>query len=75
MPVYRLRDTTGADLGALDHPVPNLGPGDVVWLGDGHEAVVTARVDAEPGPGVLVATLEVTLSPRGRERWALASEA
>lgn len=74
MPVYRLHDTTGADLGILDHPAPNLEPGDVVWLLDGHEAVVTARVEAEPGPGVLVAMLEVALAP-SETRWIPSSHA
>jgi hypothetical protein len=69
MPVYFLHDPTGADLGILDHPVPNLEPGDVVFLQSGEEAVVTTRTDAEAGQGVLVATLEVTLSPRGSGRW------
>lgn len=69
MPVYFLRDPRGADLGILDHPVPNLEPGDVVFLLSGDEAVVTARTDARPGPGVLVATLEVTLTAKGSARW------
>ena len=69
MSVYRLHDTTGADLGSLDHPVPNLEPGDVVWLLDGQEAVVTARVEAEPGPGVLVAMLEVRVARSLSSRW------
>ena len=63
MPRYRLRDTTGDDLGLLEHPAPNLEPGDVVALADGREALVTARVDAEPGWGQLVALLEVAVSP------------
>jgi hypothetical protein len=46
---YRLHDTTGDDLGTLDHPAPNLEPGDVVVLADGREAIVTARVEARPG--------------------------
>ena len=69
MSVYRLHDTTGADLGSLDHPAPNLEPGDVVWLLDGQEAVVTGRVEAEPGPGVLVAMLEVKFAPSLTSRW------
>jgi hypothetical protein len=51
VPIYHLHDTTGEDLGLLEHPAPNLEPGDVVVLADGPEAVVTARVDAEPGWG------------------------
>lgn len=69
MAVYFLHDPTGADLGRLEHPAPNLEPGDVVFLLSGDEAVVTARTDARPGPGVLVATLEVTLSPTASARW------
>jgi hypothetical protein len=42
VPIYRLHDTTGDDLGLLEHPAPNLEPGDVVVLADGREAVVTA---------------------------------
>ena len=63
MSIYRVHDTTGDDLGLLEHPAPNLEPGDVVVLADGREGVVTARVEAEPGPGPLVATLEVLVSP------------
>jgi urease accessory protein UreE len=59
--IYRLHDPTGEDLGLLEHPAPNLEPGDVVVLADGREAVVTGRVEAEPGPGPLVATLEVAI--------------
>jgi len=38
--VYRLHDTTGDDLGTVEHPAPNVEPGDVVTLDDGREAVV-----------------------------------
>jgi hypothetical protein len=51
MSIYRLHDTTGEDLGLLEHPAPNLEPGDVVVLLDGREGVVTARVEAKPGWG------------------------
>jgi hypothetical protein len=61
----RLHDTTGDDLGLLEHPAPNLEPGDVVVLGDGREALVTARVEAEPGWGQLVAMLEVAIARLG----------
>ena len=61
MPAYRLHDTTGDDLGLVQHPAPNLEPGDVVVLADGREALVTARVEVEPGP--LEALLEVVVSP------------
>jgi urease accessory protein UreE len=61
VPIYRLHDTTGDDLGLLEHPAPNLEPGDVV-VADGREALVTVRVEAEPGPGPLVAMLEVVVT-------------
>jgi len=61
MPTYRLHDTTGDDLGLLQHPASNLEPGDVVLLADGREAIVTARVEARPGP--LEALLEVVAAP------------
>jgi hypothetical protein len=47
---YRLHAHDGDDLGLLEHPAPNLEPGDVVVLADGREALVTARVEAWPGP-------------------------
>ena len=61
MPTYRVLDTTGDDLGLLEHPAPNLEPSDVVVLADGREALVTSRVEAEPGP--LAALLEVVIAP------------
>jgi hypothetical protein len=61
--IYRLHDTTGDDVGLLEHPAPNLEPGDVVLVADGREAIVTARVEAEPGWGHLVALLEVPIAP------------
>jgi hypothetical protein len=61
--IYRLHDTTGDDLGLLEHPAPNIEPGDVVVVADGREAIVTARVEAEPGWGQLVALLEVAIAP------------
>jgi hypothetical protein len=62
VPIYRLHDTTGDDLGLLEHPAPNIEPGDVVVVADGREAIVTARVEAEPGWGQLVALLEVAIA-------------
>jgi hypothetical protein len=50
MPTYRIHDTAGDDLGLVEHPAPNLEPGDVVVLADGREALVTARVETQPGP-------------------------
>ena len=44
---YRLHDTTGDDLGLIEHPAPNVEPGDVVMLVDGREALVTARVETD----------------------------
>jgi hypothetical protein len=64
LPVYRLHDTAGDDLGPLRHPAPNLEQGDVLILSDGREALVTARL--EPKPGRLAALLVVivgSLSP------------
>lgn len=59
---YRVHDTTGDDLGHVEHPAPNLEPGDVVVLEDGREALITARVETRPGP--LAALLEVVVTPR-----------
>jgi hypothetical protein len=58
---YRLHDTTGDDLGVIEHPAPNVEPGDVVMLADAPEALVTARVEAVPGP--LAALLQVVIPP------------
>jgi hypothetical protein len=35
VPTYRLHNTTGDDLGLIEHPAPNVEPGDVVVLVDG----------------------------------------
>ena len=50
MPTYRLHAHDGDDLGLLEHPAPNVEPGDIVMLADGREALMTARVEARPGP-------------------------
>ena len=50
------------DLGTLEHPAPNIEPGDVVMLEDGREALVTARLETE-GHGPLAALLEVATAP------------
>ncbi len=63
MPIYRLHDTTGDDLGLLEHPAPNIDPGVVVVVAGGREAIATARVEAEPRWGQLVARLEVAIAP------------
>ena len=51
-----------AGSGLLRHPAPNLEPGDVVVLGDGREALVTARVESPPHRGWLTALLEVLVA-------------
>jgi hypothetical protein len=61
MPTYRLHDTTGEDLGMIEHPAPNVEPGDVVVLPDGREALVTARVEAATES--LAGLLEVAIAP------------
>ena len=61
MPLYRLHDTAGDDLGLLDHPAANVEPGDVVHLPDGREALVTARVETDGEE--LWALLEVLVAP------------
>ena len=65
LPAYRLHDTTGDDLGLIEHPAPNVAPGDEVILPDGREALVTARVEAEPG--LLAALLQIVIVPSRRE--------
>lgn len=62
MPTYRLHDTTGDDLGTVEHPAPNVEPGDVVVLPDGREAIVVARVETG-GVRPLAALLEVAVAP------------
>jgi hypothetical protein len=61
VPTYRLHETTGDDLGTVEHPAPNVEPGDVVVLEDGREALVTSRV--ETNGGHVVALLEVAIAP------------
>jgi hypothetical protein len=61
MPTYRVRDTAGDDLGLIVHPAPNVEPGDVVQLADGHDAIVTARVETSDAP--IAALLEVIVAP------------
>ena len=58
---YRLHDTTGDDLGLIEHPAPNVEPGGVVMLEDGREALVTARVETDGGQ--FAALLEVAIAP------------
>ena len=66
MPSYRLHDTHANDLGILEHPAPNLVPGDVILLDDGREALITARVDTPIGHP-LTAMLEVVVSESREE--------
>lgn len=54
---YRLHSTAGDDLGLLEYAAPNLEPGDTVFLADGTEALVTARVETVKDP--LAALLEI----------------
>jgi hypothetical protein len=44
---YRLHDTTGDDLGLIEHPRRTSSLGDVVVLANGREALVIARVEAD----------------------------
>jgi hypothetical protein len=59
-PTYRVHDHAGDDLGLVEHPAPNVAPGDVIVLADRREALVRARVEATPGP--LAARLEVVVA-------------
>ena len=61
VPTYRLHSTAGDDLGVLEHPAANLKSGDVVQLPDGHDGIVSARVETEDG--TIAALLEVVVAP------------
>jgi hypothetical protein len=65
MPVYRLTDTSANDLGLLEHPAPNLEPGDVVILADGREVLVTASIESHTRR--LQALLEVAVYSSGAQ--------
>jgi hypothetical protein len=56
MPVYRLYDTVGSNLGTFEDPTSNIAPGDVVVLEDGRDAHVTLRADTKDGPTLVVFT-------------------
>ena len=56
MPVYRLYDTAGTNLGPFEDPTTNIVPGDVVVLEDGRDAHVTLRTDTKDGPTLIVFT-------------------
>ena len=60
--LYRVRDRAGKDLGVLEHPAPNVEPGDVVTLSDGREALVFARIGAGRSSR-FAALLEVIVKP------------
>jgi hypothetical protein len=40
---------SGNDLGLIEHPAPNVEPGDVGVLADSREVLVSARVESQPG--------------------------
>jgi hypothetical protein len=62
MRTYRVHDSTGDDLGVIEHPAPNVESGDLVVLASGREALVTCRVETyRVGP--LAALLEVAVAP------------
>jgi hypothetical protein len=52
----------GDDLGVIEHPAPNVEPGDVVVLTDGREALVRARVETG-GVGPFAGLLEIAVTP------------
>jgi len=61
MPRYVVQDGTGY-VGILEHASQTLEAGDVVVLGDGREALVTARVGAGRASR-FTAVLEVVIEP------------
>jgi hypothetical protein len=61
VPTYRLYDTTGDDLGLLEHPGRTWSPVTSSCSQTAGETLVTARVEAEPGS--LVALLGVVVAP------------
>jgi hypothetical protein len=63
MATYRLHAYDRDDLGLIEHPAPNLEPGDVVLLPDGREALVTTRVETH-GVGPLAAMLQAVVVDR-----------
>ena len=67
MLTYRVHDTPADDLGVIQHPAPNVEPGDVVQLPDGREAIVTARV--ETGEAPIAGLLEVVVAPSAPRRY------
>jgi hypothetical protein len=61
VPLYRLQDTAGDDLGLLEHPSTTVEPGDVVQLPDGRSVYVIGRTETESEE--LWALLEVLVAP------------
>jgi Lhr-like helicase len=45
VPVYRLYDTAGGNLGQFEDPATTIAPGDIVVLEDGRDARVTTRIE------------------------------
>jgi hypothetical protein len=45
VPTYRVRSTSGDDLGLIEHPAPNVEHGGVVQLPDGHDGIVRPHRD------------------------------
>ena len=54
MPVYRLYDTVGTNLGLFEEPTANITAGDIVELEDGRDAHVTMRVETSDEPVLVV---------------------
>jgi hypothetical protein len=62
---------SGDDLGLVEYQAPTVDRGDVVELPNGHDAIVTARV--ETGEESVAALLEVAVAPsfeHGRRPWS-----
>jgi hypothetical protein len=66
MPTYCLQGEQGY-VGLLEHPAWDLKAGDVVVLGDGRQALVTARIESWRGSR-FAAVLEIVLSPESDAR-------
>jgi hypothetical protein len=62
MPSYDVYDSVGGNVGRIEHPAPNVEPGDVLLLEDVAEVVVTRRIDLDGGTAD--ALLEVVVLSR-----------